>query len=106
MSQSGGRLLNRRDFTKMLALGLGTASLPACATSRTATTGGSGGRRLVAGHTGITWGFSPDDAQAAVRDVGSLGYHGFESFGNWITLVAFLAGTSMTHTVPSTSDVT
>lgn len=82
MSQQDDRLLNRRDFTKALVLGLGTASLPACKASRMETAGGSRGRRLVVGHTGITWGFSPDDAQAAVRDVGSLGYHGFESFGN------------------------
>lgn len=34
------------------------------------------------GHTGITWGYSADDAPNAIRDVGELGYHGFESFGN------------------------
>jgi inosose dehydratase len=41
-------------------------------------------RNLKIGHTGITWGFSPDDVVGAIRDVGSLGYHGFESFGNVI----------------------
>lgn len=39
-------------------------------------------RRLKIGHTGITWGFKPDDAPRAIKDVGSLGYWGFESFGN------------------------
>lgn len=34
------------------------------------------------GHTGITWGYSADDAPNAIRDVGELGYHGFESFGS------------------------
>ena len=40
-----------------------------------------GQRRLKVGHTGITWGFKPEDAQQAIRDVASLGYHGYESFG-------------------------
>jgi inosose dehydratase len=34
------------------------------------------------GHTGITWGYSADDAPNAIRDVGELGYRGFESFGS------------------------
>jgi len=34
------------------------------------------------GHTGITWGYSADDAPNAIRDVGELGFWGFESFGN------------------------
>lgn len=36
-------------------------------------------RRIRIGHTGITWG---NDSLQAVRDVSSLGYHGFETFGN------------------------
>jgi inosose dehydratase len=39
-------------------------------------------RRLKIGHTGITWGFKPENAEQAVVDVGSLGYFGYESFGN------------------------
>ena len=39
-------------------------------------------RRLKIGHTGITWGFKPEDAEPAVKDVASLGYAGYESFGN------------------------
>src|SRR5215831_15142188 len=38
-------------------------------------------RRLKIGHTGITWGFQPDDAAVAIRDAGSLGYSGYETFG-------------------------
>ncbi len=41
-------------------------------------------RRLKIGHTGITWGFKPDDAAQAIHDVGSLGYAGYESFGEVI----------------------
>src|SRR6185503_14601113 len=41
-------------------------------------------RRLKIGHTGITWGFRPDDAAKAIPDVARLGYHGYESFGNVI----------------------
>src|SRR5260370_37479138 len=38
-------------------------------------------RRLKIGHTGITWGFKPDDASVAIHDVASLGYQGYETFG-------------------------
>ena len=31
-------------------------------------------KRLKVGHTGITWGFKPTDAEQAIKDVGSLGY--------------------------------
>lgn len=78
MGPFSSRTMNRRDFAKALALGIGT--LPACASAAMGT--GGSANRLEVGHTGITWGFSPDDAQGAIRDVGSLGYQGFESFGN------------------------
>lgn len=42
----------------------------------------SPGRLRLIGHTGITWGYSADNAPDAIRDVGELGYHGFESFGS------------------------
>jgi inosose dehydratase len=68
------RTLTRRDFSKTLALGLAAASTtPLWAQS---------GRKLKVGHTGITWGFDPADAERAIKDVASLGYHGYESFGN------------------------
>lgn len=41
-------------------------------------------RRLKIGHTGITWGFKPEDAAQAIHDVGSLGFAGYESFGEVI----------------------
>ncbi len=38
-------------------------------------------RRLHVGHTGITWGYQPDNAARAIPDVASLGYWGYETFG-------------------------
>jgi inosose dehydratase len=67
--------MNRRDFTRTLALGMGVAAAPGLL-AQTPT------RRLKIGHTGITWGFQPQDASQAIKDVASLGYHGYESFGN------------------------
>src|SRR5262249_5855649 len=37
--------------------------------------------KLKVGHTGTTWGYAPSTVEAAIRDLGSLGFHGFESFG-------------------------
>ena len=65
---------DRRTFSKSLALGL--AAGPALI--------GQTNRRLKIGHTGITWGFRPEDAEQAIKDVAGLGYHGFESFGGVI----------------------
>jgi inosose dehydratase len=65
---------DRRTFTRTLALGLATASIPGLEAQRP--------RKLKAGHTGITWGFSPADAERAIKDVSALGFYGYESFGN------------------------
>jgi inosose dehydratase len=66
--------VDRRHFAKTLALGLAAVSTtPAWAQPS---------RRLKAGHTGITWGFSPADAENAIADVARLGFQGYESFGN------------------------
>lgn len=65
---------SRRDFVKALALGAGGSCIPRLEAAPK--------RRLKIGHTGITWGFKPEDAKNAVTDVGSLGYWGYESFGN------------------------
>jgi inosose dehydratase len=79
MEKGADRKMNRRDFTKMVALGLGATTLPISYLSAAQPP-----RRLVVGHTGITWGFSNDNAVTAIQDCGSLGYRGFESFGNVI----------------------
>jgi inosose dehydratase len=72
-------MFDRRQFNKTLALGLAGAVLPATANTLGAV---QNAKRLKAGHTGITWGFSAADAERAIADVASLGFHGYESFGN------------------------
>ena len=66
--------MNRRTFTRTLAIGLAGVAAGAAQAQKS--------RRLRVGHTGITWGFSPGDAEQAVKDVAALGFHGYESFGN------------------------
>lgn len=68
--------VTRRAFTRTLvasaaALGARTLAVQPVAKAR----------RLKVGHTGITWGFEPADAEQAIRDVASLGFHGYETFG-------------------------
>jgi inosose dehydratase len=67
-------VLSRRSFSTAIALGLGAAALSGQGTRSS--------RRLKVGHTGITWGFKPENAEQAIKDIASLGYHGYESFGN------------------------
>jgi inosose dehydratase len=66
--------LDRRSFNRALALGVAGIAVTPLGVQKP--------RKLKCGHTGITWGFSPADAEKAVADVGSLGFHGYESFGN------------------------
>ena len=66
--------IDRRTFTKALALGLAGTAMPTLSAQKA--------RRLEVGHTGITWGFNPADAEKAIADASSLGFHGYESFGN------------------------
>ena len=76
--------MNRREFSKNVGLGL-AATAGAAIAGRTLSpllAQTASGRRLKIGHTGITWGFQPADAERAIKDVASLGYHGYESFGN------------------------
>ena len=68
--------MNRRQFTTALGVALAGAAAPDLAAQNTKA------RKLRCGHTGITWGFRPEDAERAIADVASLGYHGYESFGN------------------------
>ncbi len=65
---------SRRDFALALGAGLNAALLDSRAR-------GAPARRLKMGHTFITWGLRPEDAEPAIADIGSLGYHGFETFG-------------------------
>jgi hypothetical protein len=79
-SQPNG--IGRRSF-------LGGLAVISGAVSRIA---GQPKRRLRIGHTGITWGFQPDDASAAIRDIGSLGYQGYETFGEYLDAWELKAG--------------
>jgi inosose dehydratase len=64
--------LERRDFLRGAVLF--AASRVQCQTKP----------RLKVGHTGITWGFKPEDAPGAIHDVASLGYAGYETFGEYL----------------------
>src|SRR5215471_17217191 len=66
--------MRRRDFFPTLGFGMAASGQLA----------GQPKRRLRVGHTGITWGFKPDDAPGAIRDVASLGYQGYETFGEYL----------------------
>jgi inosose dehydratase len=68
--------LSRREFSLAAGISLGALGLPAAQ--------GAAARRLQIGHTGITWGYRPENAEPAIKDIASLGYRGFESFGNII----------------------
>jgi inosose dehydratase len=69
----------RRAFCQTVGLGLGAALL--------GTPGAQGAetpqRRLKIGHTGITWGYSANNAEQAIKEAGSLGYYGYETFGEY-----------------------
>lgn len=77
---NNSRLLDRRNLLAG-ALAAMTVAATGCASPSAKV------RRRLIGHTGITWGYSADNAPDAIRDTGELGYHGFESFGsvleNW-----------------------
>lgn len=63
--------LNRREFLRSAGIAAASAAVSPA----------QPGRRLRIGHTGITWGFKPEDAAVAIPDVASLGYQGYETFG-------------------------
>jgi inosose dehydratase len=70
--------LNRRDFGKALLAGLSATALPRAGTAAEA-------RRLKIGCTSLIWGAlprSPENLTAAVKDMSTLGFHGFETFAS------------------------
>lgn len=64
------RQLSRRDFSLAAGFGLGALSLSSVQAAPA--------RRLKIGHTGITW----RGPEQAIQEIASLGYYGFEPFGN------------------------
>ncbi len=69
--------LDRRSFSKAIALGLGAAAVPALRAAE---------GKLKIGHTCITWGTSPSNPEriatleAALKDIAAVGYWGFETY--------------------------
>jgi inosose dehydratase len=70
------RRFNRREFSRAAGLGVGAAWLAGPLAQAAPV------RKLKIGHTGITWGYRPENAEQALKEIASLGYDGFESFGN------------------------
>ena len=70
------------DRRNLLTSAIATAATLAVAPAALSREDKAGPRLRKIGHTGITWGYAADDAPNAIRDVGELGYHGFESFGS------------------------
>jgi inosose dehydratase len=68
--------ISRRDFAKKMALGATAVALPMSLVG----TVSAKTRNIKIGHTGITW--TNQNVDQAVQDVASLGYWGFETFGN------------------------
>lgn len=68
----------RRQLLKASAAAIAATAFPALTPAQ------STNRRHRIGHTGITWGYAPQNAEQAIADVARLGYHGFESFGSVI----------------------
>jgi inosose dehydratase len=69
--------LTRREFGKAVAAGFGAAAFPSLAAAQS--------RRLRIGCTALIWGAlprTPENLTAAVRDMASLGFHGFETFAS------------------------
>lgn len=75
-------MYDRRTLLKNVGLG-------ACSLAAPVLRGGAA-RRLKIGHTSITWGFKPENAEAGIKDAATLGYHGYESLGQ--SLEALEAG--------------
>lgn len=72
---------DRRAFCKTAGLGLGALlTTPGLFGAETQTPA----RRLKIGHTGITWGYKAEYADQAIKDLGSLGFHGYETFGEYL----------------------
>jgi len=72
--------LNRRDFAKTIVAGVGAAAFPSFAAAQS--------RKLKIGCTALIWGAvprTPENLTAAVRDMASLGFYGFETFASIVS---------------------
>lgn len=69
--------LNRRDFAKTVAAGVTAAAFPSIASAQS--------RKLKIGCTALIFGAvprTPENLTTAVRDMASVGFHGFETFAS------------------------
>src|SRR6266487_1911565 len=69
--------MNRRNFAKTIAAGFGAAAFPSFV--------GAQSRKLKIGCTALIWGAvprTPENLATAVRDMASVGFHGFETFAS------------------------
>ena len=69
--------MNRRNFAKTIAAGFGAAAFPSLVSAQS--------RKLRIGCTALIWGAvprTPENLRTAVRDMASLGFHGFETFAS------------------------
>jgi inosose dehydratase len=72
--------LTRREFGKAVAAGFGAGALPSLVAAQS--------RKLRIGCTALIWGAlprTPENLTAAVRDMASLGFHGFETFASIVS---------------------
>jgi inosose dehydratase len=66
--------MNRREFSKTLALGLGVASIHGLSAAE---------KKLKIGYTALSWNSSPrtpENLESALKDFSELGFHSFETF--------------------------
>ena len=76
--------VNRRTFTKAVLTGLGAAAMPQAGARAASPHQTSTAKQLRIGCTALVWNSlprSPENLEAAVRDMAELGYKGFETFG-------------------------
>jgi len=99
--------LSRRAFTRTLAAGLGLAAFPFEAAARAEAPGTL--RTLKIGCTALIWGAvprTPENLTAAVRDMATIGFHGFETFASIVNdwdVKGTLAPLIETYQIPLTS---
>jgi inosose dehydratase len=77
-----GSTLDRRDFAKALAVGLGVAALPALRAQQPPAQAPQGPKTLKIGISTLAWNVSPNavgNFEAAVKDTSELGYWSFET---------------------------
>src|SRR6202047_5501573 len=67
--------LNRRDFSKVVAIGVGAVATPALLAAEP--------RKIKIGYTCLIWNVlprTPENLEGALKDVSSLGFYKFETF--------------------------